>query len=238
MVEVCKQCGEKFERIGTHWSTGSCHYPSFTDHQKEVITGVLMGDGSISRSSKNPSLSVGMISENYLKHLDYEFGVFGCGVELMHTAEEGAKKNRESGFRENAKACNYSDVYLFRTRNHPELDEFAQWYSSGEKVWPEDIELTPTVLKHWYCGDGHWDNRRSQNHIEISMDNEVENTDKVEKMFTNVGLPKPTWSICDSEYGKRCIARFTIDQSHNLWEYMGKPLPDFKYKWPSEYHNV
>jgi len=102
-------------------------------------------------------------------------------------------------------------------------------------VWPEKIELTPTVLKHWYCGDGNWNNGSCNNSIQISMANEKENTDKITQMFINVGLPAPSnYNIS----GKRCAAQFTVEQSKELWEYMGEPLPDFEYKWPEQYRNL
>jgi len=233
MGDVCSQCGTEYQIIASHWSRGSCEYPSFTDHQREIITGLLMGDGSINRrNNKNPRIQCNMISPNYLKYIDGEFGVFGNGVSLAKTAEENAKHSRNSGFRPNAKKENYSDVYRWQSMSHPELQKFADWYSTGKKVWPSDIELTPTVLKHWYCGDGHWNNSETNNYIVISMANEVENTDKVNKMFENVGLPSPNNY---NTSGIKCDAVFTAEQSKELWEYMGEPLPDFEYKWPEKY---
>jgi len=238
-METCPQCGNEYKEIGKHWSKSlSCEYPPLSDHQREITVGLLMGDGNLNRCNKNPRLRVKMISPNYLEYLDSEFDIFGTGVRLRHTAEENAKRTRESGFSPDAEAENYSDVYEWLSRTHPALSEFESWYASGEKVWPTDIELTPTVLKHWYCGDGHWDNRTTNNRIQISMSNEVENTDKVERIFKNVGLPTPNnWKIAERPSGgKICEAHFTVEQSHELWEYMGKPLPDFEYKWPERYH--
>jgi len=113
-----------------------------------------MGDGCINTGGKNPCLQCEMISPNYLKYIDGKFGVFGKGVSLKKTAKESAKQCRDREFRPDAKEKNYSDVYYWRSMAHPELQKFADWYSTGTKVWPSDTELTPTVLKHWYCGDG------------------------------------------------------------------------------------
>jgi len=242
MTKICNHCGNEYKKLGTHWSMSSqCSHPSFTDHKREIITGLLMGDGSIKRQkNRNPYLRCGMISKNYLQHIDDQFGVFGNGVSLQMTAAENAKAKRESGFRPNADATDYSDVYIWRSVSHPELQEFADWYAFGQKVWPERIELTPTVLKHWYCGDGHWNNSGTQNRIEIAMANEVDNTDKVDQLFKNVGLPSPSnYVISERKDGsKRCNAVFTVDQSKELWQYMGEPLPDFEYKWPKGYRQA
>lgn len=237
MTVDCPSCGKNFERIGQHWSmSSSCEYPELTANQKDIITGVLMSDGYIDhgRNEENPRLAVKMITPDYLYYLDKEFPALGTGVKLCLTAEESAKQNRKTGFSTNAKSENYSDVYRWQTRGHPELQEFSDWYSSGEKVWPENIGLTPTVLKHWYCGDGYWNNNSSQNHIKICMANEVENIEKVNKIFKSAGLPTPSnYNIHERKNGSlNCSAYFTIEQSKELWNYMGSPLPGFEYKWP------
>jgi hypothetical protein len=234
MVEVeCPTCGEKYSKLGLHWfKSSSCSFPDFSDEQYEIITGVVMGDGCVEKRNKNPNLQCQMISREYLKYLDRKFGCFSRGVTLHRTSEEGYRMNKESGFSPNAVKKDYSDLYRWRSRSHPNLQEFSDWYSTGKKVWPEDIELTPTVLKHWYCGDGHWDNSDSHNRIKISMNNESENKNKVGNIFQDVGLPRPSNY---NESQRNCLAVFTADQSHRLWEYMGDPLPDFEYKWPPEY---
>lgn len=239
MSKVCHQCGNEYQQIGNHWvGNSSCSHKEFTDYQREIITGILMGDGSISIIGKNPQLRVKMISPNYLQYVADKFGILGNGVKTKMTAAESSEQARKSGFNPNAKKENYSDVYEWCSISHPELHEFEDWYSSGEKVWPKDIKLTPTVLKHWYCGDGHWDNSGSNNHIEIEMANEVNETEKVNQMFESVGLPTPSnYSIGKKrDRSTDCSAQFTVDQSKELWQYMGDPLPGFEYKWPKEYY--
>jgi hypothetical protein len=234
---ACPECGKLYEELGSHWQWKNTHRPNLTQHQKEVATGLLMGDGWVSRSSKNSKIMCEMISKNYLEYIDDIFGCLSTGVKLKLTAEENAAKSRDTGFSSNAKSENYSDIYYLHTRSHPQFNEFDNWYSTGEKVWPDGIELTPTVLKHWYCGDGCWQNKNCSNYITISMSNEVENTDKVDSIFESVGLPSPNHYSVFNRDGKYidCDALFTVEQSKELWDYMGDPLPDFEYKWPKEY---
>jgi len=226
---ACPECGKEYNSLGNHWQWNPKHRPEFTQQQKEIITGLLMGDGCINRGGKKPRLTSNMISPNYLKYIDDIFGCLSTGVSLKLTAKENARKDRNSRFNANAEAKNYSNIYNWKTRRHPDLQQWADWYSTGEKLWPENIELTSTVLKHWYCGDGNWENSGTSNRIKISMENEMENIEKVFSMFINSGLPKP------STYSGHKIV-FTVDKSKELWEYMGEPLPDFKYKWPEKYH--
>ncbi len=239
MTDICKQCGNEYKIIATHWSMSSdCSFPPLTEKQKEITTGIVMGDGCINRASKNPKIVSDMTSKNYLEYIDEIFGIFGRGVKIQRTAKESAKNSRESGFNLNAKEENYSDLWRWKSMCHPDLKAFAEWYETGNKVWPEDVELTPTVLKHWYCGDGCWHNNGSKNYITISMSNEIKNRQKVNSIFENVGLPSPSnYGISQRRNGSmKCNAEFTVDQSKELWEYMGEALPDFEYKWPEEYH--
>jgi hypothetical protein len=197
-----------------------------------------MGDGWIDRQKgQQPRLGSAMITEEYLQYVDNVFSVIGHDVSLKQTAEENAKHKRESGFRPNADPKNYSDIYIWRTMSHPDFQDFADWYSSGEKVWPDGIQLTPTVLKHWYCGDGSWNNNASHNCIRIGMSNEREYIDKVDQFFHQAGLPLPSnYNIYKTKSGRYdCSVVFSVDQSKELWEYMGEPLPGFEYKWPEEY---
>lgn len=196
-----------------------------------------MGDGHVDRpNGGNPRLNIHMITEDYLKYIDEVFGPLSTGVRLLKTAKESAEQINERGFSVVTESgC--SDVYQMQTRRHPELSRYDDWYSSGEKVWPEDIELTPTVLKHWYVCDGHLANTEGKGrpYITIGMSNEVNQTEKVSEMFKRAGLPEPRYNICESERyskGRSCDAVFTSEESMELLKYIGwKPLPGFEYKW-------
>lgn len=236
MVE-CPECGQKYERISQHWRWNKDHIPDLTDKQYQVIVGSLMGDGSISESNKNFTIS--MTSENYLHYINNLFPYLCSGVKMQESAEKNARKNRESGFDPEAKEENYSDMYRATFRKHPKISKLCVWYSSGEKVWPEDIELTPTVLKHWYIGDGHYNNKSTSGRIEISLSNEKNNLEKVFKYFSNKNLPTPSnysrGKRTKGRDGENCYIYWTVKDSKKLFKYMGEPLPDFEYKWPEEH---
>lgn len=197
-----------------------------------------MGDGTVTTEKKrNPKFQIAAISPNYLKYINDKFERFSGTVSLKNTSSEQAEKSRISGFSEDALEENYNDVYQLQIMRHPDLSEFRDWYETGEKVWPSDIILTPTTLKHWYCGDGHYNNSGTANHIEISMSNEVDNTGKVNNLFNQSGIPSPSnYKVYERDDGYvNCAAEFTVKQSNILWDYMGNPPPDFQYKWPTEY---
>jgi hypothetical protein len=233
---LCEQCGNKYKRIGQHWSMGKgCEHSNISQYKKDILTGILMGDGTIGNKDKtNQYIKAAMISPNYLEYVDNKLGWLSTGVKFHISSEEIAKKDSKRGFNTNAKAENYSDQYVLTTRSHPFITSLTDWYSTGEKVWPDDIELTPTVLKHWYIGDGYYDNNGSNNYISIAMANEIENMDKVFNYFSSVGLPEPyDYFISSRKNGSnRCHVEWTVEGSQKLFQYMGEPLPDFEYKWP------
>ena len=50
---------------------------------------------------------------------------------------------------------------ILRSLNYAELvAERLRWYPQGVKVVPRDLRLTPTVLLHWFCGDGRGGDRK------------------------------------------------------------------------------
>lgn len=200
-----------------------------SERQIEIATGLLMGDGYLATSSKNPHIQAKMITPEYLEHIDSEFDTFGNGVKLGQTAAEHVDEMHRSGFRPDASVENYNDVYRWSSRCHPDLSVFEEWYEGGEKCWPSDIELTPLTLSHWFVCDGHWAKDRSHDYITISMVNERENKDKVEDMFSSSGLPTPSrWGTGENV----CYAAWTADDSRFLHDYMVSPIPGFEYKFP------
>ena len=208
----CPKCSKEYENIAFHWSQKSSHRPGFTSFQREVICGLIMGDGYVSTQSKNPYLDVSMTNKKYLQYLDSIFGIFSLGV----------NKHRDSSdFNDE---YNHKDVYRFRSRTHPEIKIFEDWYSTGEKIFPEDIPLSPTVLRHWYVGDGNlYDNRD----IRICSTNEIKNKKKLTNMFERHGLPEPDYWY--EKEGTNYMA-WRKDNSKFLFEYMQMGVPGFDYK--------
>jgi hypothetical protein len=225
-VKTCPKCKKEYDYLGAHWYHNPEHRVEFSKKQKDVLKGLLMSDGSIDYSKGNARYHVKMTNKEYLEYIDNLLGVVSTGVNVCKTSKEAAQDKRESGFRPNAEAVNYSDVYQVRTIKHPVFNEFAKWYDSGKKVWPKKLELTPEVLKHLYVGDGTL--QKSHNHISIAMFNERNNKEKIESYFTEKGLPKPNRWHTDE---KRCHASWNVEESKKLLDYMGDAPPGFEYKW-------
>jgi len=195
-----------------------------------------MGDGYVSSNGKNPYFKLSMTSKKYLTYLSSEvFPFLSTDVKIECTAEKSAKHARETGLNSDADVSNYSDVYRLFTRCHPELHQYREWYSSGSKAFPKEIKLTPTTLKHWYCGDGSFDEERSSARIYCS--NERGEKDKVMDMFEWAGLEDFTWYRREEHRGwdDRVSVRFGKEGTKWFFRHIGDPLPGFEYKWPDDY---
>jgi hypothetical protein len=225
-MNTCPDCKCDFTRLGSHWAVSDdCKYPKLNITQEEIITGVLMGDGWIKRKNgRNPYFAVTMTNEEYLEYLDSKLGIHSIGVSPTRSAQRSAEISREHGLNIDADESNYSNLFTLRSRSNPNLSSFAQWYSGGGKTFPESIHLSPTVLKNWYVSDG---NMHRDGYIQIGIQNEKNNINKIKKYFNDVKLPTPKVN----SYNNNTIIYWTVDDSKCLLDYMGSPIQGFEYKW-------
>lgn len=214
------------ETLAAHWSNNpDCHAPEPSQRQKELLVGVLMGDGTINdHSPGNPFLAVNMTNETFLDWLSYELGVFSTDVRMSSTSTE--QYQNASKYYDNTNKENYNDVYTLQTRSIPWLKELNSWYSSGSKRFPESLELTPTIGKMWYVCDGsvHYYTDSSNAHIQISASNESHREEYIKDLWSSVGF--------DGKFGNNSDNfRFTVSESKDVLEWFGKSPPGFAYKW-------
>lgn len=225
MGRNCPDCGKERERLSIHILQGSCEYPSFNGRQHEILTGLVMGDGSVTLdpNGRNPYLKVKSIEYDFLEWLKEEFSGWSREISREYTAEESAEQARSNGLDPDAKAENYSDVYNFHINCHPELHEYNDWYSSGTIKYPDDLSLTPLTTKVWYCSDGslrQWKDDRPSAYF--TTKNENHRGDFLEKLFNDIGFE----SLMSGDH-----LRLGVDETEQLMKWMGPPLPGFDYKW-------
>lgn len=92
------------------------------------------------------------------------------------------------------------------------------------------------MLKHFYCCDGNYHNTEKADNIRFALSNEVDNKEKVESLFENIGFEISNWYIRERESGGYYASiSFTKEESYAMFDYMGEPIDDFEYKWPEEF---
>lgn len=214
-----------------HWTRSSCDRLSFSDAQIETLTGLLMGDADLhARSDPNPLFRIRMTNRPFLEYLDSQLGVLSRGVFLDRTAEEmagQAKKNQKRGVTgfETVNESNYNALFGLRTVSHPDLHQFKSWYQSGEKRFPEELELTPEITRMWYVSDG-WlavDSKSSDGpRLMFKASNERDRRDYLVNLFEDAGFTAGF---------SRDAVQVSAFETERLLDWIGDPPAGFGYKW-------
>lgn len=223
--QVCNSCGEKFSKIGVHWAKSSCSYPNLSETQSNIITGLVMGDGSIVCRGKNPIIQLAMIQPEYLSYIDSLFPEYGMGVKLHQSSER--VHDLLWGDQSDSRSNNCSDVYMWKTRTSPVFHQWYSWYSSGQKEIPASVTLSPDIVRTWYVCDGTY---KDNSYIRISCNGERGNEDKIRDWFSDIGFTVSNWY----EDTNDVYFTFTVDESSNLFSYMDHSVPGFEYKFPKD----
>lgn len=206
--EECPNCGEEYKNLPVHWN--SCGFPDITDRQIEVLRGSIMGDADLqAREGKNPIMRVSNTNLEYLEYLDSVLGVFSNGVRLQ--------KKKHSGIIEE------KNVYRLNTKAHPRLEQF-NWYSSGEKRFPQDLTIDLETLKHWYCQDGglKWNREAGLCYAQIHSKNESDRLDWLSEKLQGLGFDTNPHTYDLS---------FTRKDTEKLIDSLGEPPDGMEYKW-------
>lgn len=113
-----------------------------TRQQQDLITGKLLGDGSLeNRGTANSRLQV----RHSIRQKEY---VDWCYRQLEELVPAPPRQHEDS--------------YYFRTRSLPVFTRLRKiWYSEDRKLLPGDLRLSPFVLAIWYMDDGYYDRVRN-----------------------------------------------------------------------------
>lgn len=118
----------------------------------ELIDGLLLGDGCIRRAwpgiviIKQHPTRIG-----WLKLVQRRFAEIGIRSSISKPrVVKGGRK-----IAGNRKPTGDTTTVELRTLTYDVIEaHYARWYPGGKKHVPADLRLTPTVVTHWFCGDG------------------------------------------------------------------------------------
>lgn len=224
----CPSCSEEYKSLGHHWRFNADHRPSFTDEQIKILDGIVIGDGCVENRNRKGNLRVSvpsMTTKEYVKCLNKEFGALSSGWSKKMSAEQSKEYAIGVGFSSEDDDHSYSDVYRWSTVCHPQLSRYMDWYGDEGKIIPDEIDLNPTTLKHWYCCDGNRDTSGRSNMIRIGVVDAEEKEQKLIDIFKRNGLPKPS-NISHNQM------TFGTNETEVLFDYMGESISGFEYKFP------
>lgn len=222
--ERCPYCGQWYSRIGSHWAKSSCSHPPISRYKMELLKGMMLGDGGLDMDNKNAFFRIKMTNKTFLEWLDVELGWLTNGVTKAKTAVESAWSARES-FGGDTRPEDVLDIWRLNTRAHPQFNEFAEWYSTGEIVFPWNLTLSPEALKMWYVSDwclghGNRDNRKTC--VRFTSRNEQDRPESIVNSLESLDF---TVNHSGKDFA------LSVEDTEDFFEYIGDPVPGFEYKW-------
>lgn len=232
----CKNCGEVYNGLSRHWRE-DCKYPEITEKDKNLFRGLLMGDGWVSDKgkSKGHRFQIALINKRFLEYLSDRFDWLFTDVYLTNTGEQMYEKaiNPDSIQQKRGDTVNkenYHNIWKINSFQHSFFTELREWYSSGEKRYPDSLELTPVVLRGWYVTDGglryYKDHPSRKPNACFFCKNENDRTEFIIDKFNEVGF-EPRWNK------NKSMVTFSVEGTKKLMSYMDCsewPFPGFEYK--------
>lgn len=167
-----------------------------------------------------------MTNKTYLDYLHDVLGWMSNQV-CMHTTALGQANKSQSLEALSDDPSNYKDVYVMRSKTHDWLrDVYDTWQTENGKIIPKNVELTPTIVRHWYCGDGCLDfGGRGEPSARIKAEFMQDHLNRIREMFGDIGFKH---HITDN--GAIIISQ-TDTREFLQWMSPGHPVPGFEYKW-------
>jgi hypothetical protein len=202
----CPVCGETKDRLSRHWSY--CEFPDVTDGLRALLTGILLGGGSLQGHGENTQhLLVQTTSRDLAEWL---FGELGW---LAHSLR------RETFDGE------HDPIYHVRTHAHSYLRRLRDdWYRDGTKRLRTAVALSPRAGRAWWAlaGGLEWTG---------DYDSQVRGT------FSAKADSRAAAIITLLErrgYEPRRLNRRVVlygDDLRGWLDWIGGPVPGVEYKW-------
>lgn len=198
-----------------------------------VIEGCLLGDGGLLAYNRKSDLSYPSF---YKKNKNYDHVKYIESL-LFPNSRETKTKHTLSKLNGN----NYDVFYLKSYAKKDLLSLYRKWYpleNNYKKIIPEDVDVSPEALLHWFMDDGCSTLRkgldRKSKQVFITMCSESFTKDEQqmlsEKIYGQYGL---TMNVRKSNSGGTGW-RIIIPQSQTclFYEIIGPcPVPSLEYKW-------
>lgn len=204
----CPDCEEPFDTahgLGIHLGKSDCERPDLSERQKQIAKGLLMGDAWIHPDGQ---LELDINSEAFVQWVADEFSELNPSITEISREPD----KHQDGYR----------LRLMKTRF---FEQLRGWYDSGRKEFPDNLELTPLILKVWYCCDGCLE---VSGRPWIACENERGYTKKLKSYFDDTPMDP---AVYDSQ---NVIIAFRADDQEDFFEWIGEPVPGYEYKWRND----
>lgn len=189
---------------------------NLSEKARQFIYGELLGDGHLTKGSKYACLfSYASQYNEYLEWLSSQLNNFG--IKQSNRIYERIIKGKR--------------YYQYFSKTYAELKNIRNiFYPKGEKIIPNELEISPLLLRQWYIGDGSlnkpsrikWNEKP---YIKIAaMGFNKRDLQNIIIKINNVGLK------CNLNKDK--TIQFSVYSTKDFLNYIGKcPIKCYQYKW-------
>lgn len=230
LIKTCEYCNNEFfcrkDKLKTKKTCNSICYQNLIelskkyeidDYVNDIIIGSLLSDGTICNhiKMKNNNWSHTSTNENYIDYIISETKIH------LHKFSTESKEFTSSV---SGKIYKSKKSFSFKSKSSISFTRYRKtWYPYGTKVVPNTIELTPTVLLHWYIGDG---NIRDNIGITLCTDS----FDEISILFLMQKLQQLNFEPYLYETKNRIV--IPNKRVFEFLKYIGNcPVKGFEYKW-------
>jgi len=239
---ICPDCNLPYKNPSTHFTTSHCERPEISRVQKEMLKGLVMGDGSINHRTRNWAIRWVSINEEFMDWFDWRMGDIGIEVRECKESFEEKRESFKKSFdwdEDYINTLNFHKTYRWSSITHPSIKKFFnKWIKNSEKVFPNNFEISPISTCIWYCGDGGLNyNGKYCSSATITTVNESSNIDNIVESFNKEGLyPKIYKDKRNDKRGEHVHTSivFSGEEMENFFEYIGEAPPGMEYKWETE----
>lgn len=188
----------------------------------EWINGELLGDGSLTTTSKEdnlPSENLSALFRYSSKHKEY-INYISSTLKSF-----GIKQSGRIIKQYNRKQENY--CYKYNSHSYKELMFiYRKWYPKGKKVIPKDLELNSLTLRQHYIGDGSLIHQNKNKRIILcTCGFSIFNVNRLVKQLNNLGFKAMRQPSLNTIH----ISTYSVK---NFLNYIGEcPVNCYQYKW-------
>jgi len=129
--------------LSSQWKEDKYKFCSMSEKEKEIFDGIMISDGSLSKSRISARLTLGF---KYLKTIEKIISDLPSVSFLKPWRYESIIDNRTNK--------KYINFYTKSKSYRNLLFEYERWYINKKKIVPNDIKLTPLMCYWWFVCDG------------------------------------------------------------------------------------
>ena len=127
----------------SQWNETKYKYCNMTENEKEIFDGIMISDGSLTKSRISARLTLGFKYLETIERIITDLPSINFSKPWKYISKSD-KRTSKSYINFFTKSNSYRDL----------LFEYNRWYKNGIKIIPSDVKITSLMCYWWYVCDG------------------------------------------------------------------------------------